>query len=136
MEHTALLPFEKRKSFLDFSPAADYGESSYMGHERLIGRSAVITGADSGIGRAVALCFAKEGADILFTLLEGDADEQKDAEETIRLVEATGRKVVAVPGDIRRKSFCEAIVKRTVEEFGRLHRSFCAKGRIGPLCID
>lgn len=101
-------------------PAADYGESSYMGHERLIGRSAVITGADSGIGRAVALCFAKEGADILFTLLEGDADEQKDAEETIRLVEATGRKVVAVPGDIRQKSFCEAIVKRTVEEFGRL----------------
>jgi NAD(P)-dependent dehydrogenase (short-subunit alcohol dehydrogenase family) len=101
-------------------PTADYGESSYMGHERLIGRSAVITGADSGIGRAVALCFAKEGANILFTFLQGDADEQKDAEETIRLVGATGRKVVAVPGDIRQKSFCKAIVKRTVEEFGRL----------------
>jgi NAD(P)-dependent dehydrogenase (short-subunit alcohol dehydrogenase family) len=101
-------------------PPADYGESTYKGHDRLIGRSALITGGDSGIGRAVALCFAKEGADILFTFLDGDADEQKDAEETIRLVEATGRKVVAVPGDIRQKSFCQELVKRTIEEFGRL----------------
>jgi NADP-dependent 3-hydroxy acid dehydrogenase YdfG len=80
----------------------------------------LITGADSGIGRPVALCFAKEGADILFTFLEGESDEQKDADETIRLVEATGRKVVAVPGDICQKSFCQELVKRTVEEFGRL----------------
>src|ERR1700743_740437 len=104
----------------ELDPPPDYGETTYQGHGRLHGRATLITGADSGIGRAVALCFAKEGADILFTFLEGDADEQKDAEETIRLVEATGRKVVAVPGDICQKSFCQELVRRTVEEFGRL----------------
>ena len=101
-------------------PPADYGETTYTGHERLTGRSALISGADSGIGRAVALCFAKEGADILFSFLEGDSDEQKDAEETIRLVEAVGRRAIAVQGDICEKSFCKELVERTVEEFGRL----------------
>ena len=102
------------------NPPADYGESTYKGHHRLTGRAALITGADSGIGRAVALCFAKEGADVLFTYLAGDQDEQTDAEETVRLIEATGRKAVAVPGDIREKAFCKQLVNRTVEEFGRL----------------
>ncbi|MGI4756155.1 MAG: SDR family oxidoreductase [Janthinobacterium lividum] len=101
-------------------PPADYGETTYQGHDRLTGRAALITGADSGIGRAVALCFAKEGADILFTYLDGDADEQKDAEETVRLIEATGRKAIPMPGDIREKSFCKQLVERTVKEFGRL----------------
>jgi NAD(P)-dependent dehydrogenase (short-subunit alcohol dehydrogenase family) len=101
-------------------PPADYGETSYEGHERLTGRAALITGADSGIGRAVALCFAKEGADILVSFLEGDQDEQKDADETVRLVEATGRRAVAIAGDIREKSHCERLVTRTVKEFGRL----------------
>ncbi|MGI4756606.1 MAG: SDR family oxidoreductase [Janthinobacterium lividum] len=101
-------------------PPADYGESTYKGYGRLTGRSALITGADSGIGRAVALCFAKEGADILFTYLEGDQDEQRDAEETVRLVKATGRKAIAVPGDIREKDFCKQLVNRTTQEFGRL----------------
>jgi NAD(P)-dependent dehydrogenase (short-subunit alcohol dehydrogenase family) len=73
---------------------------TYEGHGRFTGRAALITGADSGIGRAVAVCFAKEGADILFTFLEGDADEQKNAEETVRLIEATGRKAVRYPADI------------------------------------
>jgi NAD(P)-dependent dehydrogenase (short-subunit alcohol dehydrogenase family) len=124
-ERFAKPPFPQGKqtgsgSSNELDPPADYGETTYKGHDRLLGRAALITGADSGIGRAVALCFAKEGADILFSFLEGDADEQKDAEETIRLVEATGRKVVAVPGDICQKSFCQELVKRTVEEFGRL----------------
>lgn len=84
---------------------------------RLNGRAALITGADSGIGRAVALCFAKEGADVLFTCL---AEEQADADKTTELVESTGRRAIAVPGDIREKSFCKQLVERTMSEFGRL----------------
>jgi NAD(P)-dependent dehydrogenase (short-subunit alcohol dehydrogenase family) len=104
----------------ELDPPADYGETTYQGHGRLEGRAALITGADSGIGRAVALCFAMEGADVLFAFLEGDQDEQKDAEETVRLVQAAGRKAIAVPGDIREKSFCKSLVGRTVAEFGHL----------------
>jgi hypothetical protein len=84
----------------DLQPKADYGESTYAGNGKLSGRAALITGADSGIGRAVALCFAKEGADMLFTHLP---EEAEDAKETVRLVEAAGRKAIAVPGDIRSK---------------------------------
>ena len=118
-------PFSQGKqsgsgSAAELDPPADYGELSYQGHGRLLGRTALITGADSGIGRAVALCFAKEGADVLFSYLEGDEDEVRDAEETVRLVEATGRKAVAVAGDLRKKTFCEQLVGRTVEEYGRL----------------
>src|ERR1700722_16513036 len=102
------------------NPPADYGENSYDGHGRLKGRAAVITGADSGIGRAVALCFAKEGADIVVSFLEGDRDEQKDAEETVRLIQSVGRKAIAIAGDIRQKSFCTELVRQTVSKFGRL----------------
>ncbi|MEA2259183.1 MAG: hypothetical protein QOJ51_2008, partial [Acidobacteriaceae bacterium] len=102
------------------NPPADYGEKSYHGYGRLTGRAALLTGADSGIGRAVALCFAKEGADVLFAYLKGDRDEQKDAEETVRLVEAAGRKAVAIAGDVRKKAFCQELVRRTMEEYGRL----------------
>jgi NAD(P)-dependent dehydrogenase (short-subunit alcohol dehydrogenase family) len=124
-ERFAKPPFPQKKqsgsgSASELDPPAEYGEATYEGHGRLTGRVALITGGDSGIGRAVALCFAKEGADILFTFLEGDADEQKDSEETVRLIEATGRKAVAYPGDIRQKAFCQALVNRTIEEFGRL----------------
>jgi NAD(P)-dependent dehydrogenase (short-subunit alcohol dehydrogenase family) len=80
----------------------------------------VITGADSGVGRAVALCFAKEGADIVVSFLEGDKDEQKDADETVRLIEGTGRRVIAIPGDIQEKAHCQQIVARAVSKFGRL----------------
>ncbi len=107
-------------SAAELNPPADYGETSYKGYGRLTGRVAVLTGADSGIGRAVALCFAKEGADVIFTYLEGDEAEQKDAEETTRLISATGRKVIAVPGDIRRKAFCVDLVRLAIKEFGRL----------------
>ncbi len=124
-ERFAKPPFPQGKqtgsgSASELDPPADYGESTYQGHDRLTGRAALITGADSGIGRAVALCFAKEGADVLFTFLEGDKDEQKDAEETVRLIQATGRKAISVPGDIREKSFCKQLVDRTLKEFGRL----------------
>ena len=98
-------------------PHPDHGEESYTGSGKLLGRAALITGGDSGIGRAVALCYAKEGADILFTCLP---DEQADADETVRLVEGTGRRCVALPGDIRQKAFCQHLVEQTVSAFGRL----------------
>lgn len=101
----------------ELSPEADYGERSYEGHNRLQGRAAIITGGDSGIGRAVALCFAKEGADVLFAHLP---EEQRDAAETARLVESAGRRVVTRPGDVRQKAFCESLVEDAVRQFGRL----------------
>ena len=122
-ERFAKPPFSEQKKVPppgreeDLTPPADYGATSYTGRGRLQDRVALITGADSGIGRAVALCFAKEGADVLFTCLP---EEQEDADKTVSLVESTGRRAVAMPGDIRQKSFCEALVARTVEEFGKL----------------
>lgn len=101
----------------ELNPPADYGEQSYTGHGRLEGRAALITGGDSGIGRAVALCFAKEGADVLFVHLP---EEQKDADETVRLVKATGRKAVGVTGDIRQKAFCQSVVSQAIQEFGKI----------------
>lgn len=98
-------------------PHPDHGEESYTGSGKLLGRAALITGGDSGIGRAIALCYAKEGADILFTCLP---EEKADADETVRLVEATGRRAVALPGDIRQKAFCEHLVEQTVSTFSRL----------------
>ena len=85
----------------------DHGEETYKGSNRLEGKKAVITGGDSGIGRAVALAFAREGADVLITYLES---EEKDAQETVRLVEDAGRKAVAVPGDLREEAICQPLV--------------------------
>lgn len=79
-------------------PPPDHGEDSSKGSERLVGRKALLTGGDSGIGRAAALAFAREGADVVFTYLP---EESEEAAETVRLVEAAGRKAVAVPCDIR-----------------------------------
>ena len=97
-------------------PQPDYGENSYQGSGKLVGRAALITGADSGIGRAVALTFAREGADILFAYLE----EDEDAKETVRVIEAAGRKVVAMKGDVGDEAFCQHLVERTMREFGHL----------------
>src|ERR687891_1225710 len=80
----------------EMDPKPDYGESSYRGSGKLKGKAALITGGDSGIGRAVALAFAREGADILISYL----NEESDAEETAKAVEDAGRKCVKVPGDI------------------------------------
>jgi NAD(P)-dependent dehydrogenase (short-subunit alcohol dehydrogenase family) len=95
----------------------DHGEDTYRGSGRLAGRAAVITGGDSGIGRAVALAFAREGADVLLSYLES---EEKDADETARLVTDAGRRAVRVPGDIRAESHCRHIIDRAVAEFGRV----------------
>ena len=99
------------------SPQPDHGEKSYRGSGRLEGRKAVVTGGDSGIGRAVALAFAREGADVLISYLP---EEEADAQETVRLVEDAGRTAVTVPGDIREEAHCQRIVDRAVEEFGRI----------------
>ena len=101
----------------DLKPPADYGEATYTGHGRLQNRVALITGADSGIGRAIALCYAKEGADILFAHLK---EEKTDADETVRLVQNAGRKAIAIAGDIRKRDFCQKLVERTLSQFGHL----------------
>jgi NAD(P)-dependent dehydrogenase (short-subunit alcohol dehydrogenase family) len=100
------------------TPQADHGETSYKGCDKLVGRVAVITGGDSGIGRAVAIAYAREGADILISYLNEQEDE--DARETARHVEAAGRRCVLVPGDIAEAAHCRAIIDRAVSEFGRI----------------
>ena len=99
-------------------PKADHGEQTYRGRGRLTGRAALITGADSGIGRAVALAFAREGADVLIAYL--DEKEDEDARKTERLVLDAGRKAVCMAGDIRDEKHCQQLVKRAADEFGRL----------------
>lgn len=98
------------------SPKADHGETSYIGSGKLKDKATVITGGDSGIGRAVALAFAREGADVLIAYL----NEHEDAQETARLVEEAGRKAVLMPGDLAEPDHCRAIVARAVQEFGRI----------------
>ena len=93
----------------------DHGEGSYRGSSRLTGKRAVITGADSGIGRAVALAFAREGADVVLSYLEA---EDADADETVGLVEAEGRKAIRCPGDIRSEETCQKIIDTAVEQLG------------------
>ncbi|MFB4319981.1 SDR family oxidoreductase [Actinomadura sp. 21ATH] len=97
-------------------PRPDHGEESYRGSGRLAGKAAVITGGDSGIGRAVAIAYAREGADVLVSYL----DEHEDAAETRRWVQDAGRTCVLVPGDVADPAHCRAIVARAVEEFGRV----------------
>jgi NAD(P)-dependent dehydrogenase (short-subunit alcohol dehydrogenase family) len=101
----------------EMSPKPDYGEESYKGSGKLEGKKAIITGGDSGIGRAVALAFAREGADVLISYLE---EEESDAGETAQVVEAAGKKAVKVPGDITDEAVCEQIIARAVEEFGQI----------------
>jgi NAD(P)-dependent dehydrogenase (short-subunit alcohol dehydrogenase family) len=101
----------------DMRQQPDHGEESYVGSGRLEGKRTLITGGDSGIGRAVALAFAREGADVAIVYLP---DEEEDAQETVRLVEAAGRRALTLPGDIRDEAFCSEIVERTVAELGGL----------------
>jgi NAD(P)-dependent dehydrogenase (short-subunit alcohol dehydrogenase family) len=95
-------------------PLPDHGEASYKGAGRLAGRKAVITGGDSGIGRAVALAFAREGADVLVSYL----NEDEDARETSRLIEEAGRKAILVSGDIQDPAHCCSIIAKAVGELG------------------
>ena len=97
-------------------PKADHGETTYRGSGRLQDKATVITGGDSGIGRAVALAYAREGADVLISYL----NEHDDAKETARLVEEAGRRAILVPGDLADPAHCRAIVERAVTEFGRI----------------
>lgn len=98
-------------------PRPDHGEKSYRGAGKLIGRKALVTGGDSGIGRAAAIAFAREGADVAINYLPV---EEPDAREVVQLIEAEGRKAVAIPGDIRDEGFCGQLVARAVEGLGGL----------------
>ena len=100
----------------EMTPTPDHGEESYRGSGRLLEKAAIITGGDSGIGRAVAIAFAREGADVLISYL----NEHEDAQDTARWVEKAGRKAVLVPGDIKEEAHCKGLVDRALQEFGRL----------------
>jgi hypothetical protein len=100
----------------DMTPEPDHGEHSYKGSGRLSGKVAIITGADSGIGRAVAIAFAREGADILISYLQ----EHDDAKQTQHWVEQAGRRAILMPGDVADETYRHSVIDRAVREFGRL----------------
>jgi hypothetical protein len=100
----------------EMTPRPDHGEHSYKGSGRLTGKATLVTGADSGIGRAVAIAFAREGADVIISYL----DEHEDAQETERWVEEAGRKAVLAPGDLADPAHCRSLIALAVEEFTRL----------------
>ncbi|MFO1035339.1 MAG: SDR family oxidoreductase [Geminicoccaceae bacterium] len=115
-------PFERQSQpwpglARDMQPPPDHGEESYRGSGRLAGRKALITGGDSGMGRAAAIAFAREGADVVINHLPA---EQPDADDVIALVEQAGRKGVSIPGDLKDEAFCRELVERTVAELGGL----------------
>jgi len=115
-------PFEKQKQPFPgvagkMTPKPDHGETSYKGSGRLAGRKALITGGDSGMGRAAAIAYAREGADVAINYLP---DEEADAREVIALIEQEGRKGVALPGDLRDEAFCEKLVDDAVAALGGL----------------
>jgi hypothetical protein len=96
-------------------PVPDHGEKSYIGSGRLKGRKALITGSDSGMGRAAAIAYAREGADVAINYYP---TEEPDAREVIELIRAEGRKAIAIPGDLRDKSFCKKLVAEAVDKLG------------------
>ncbi len=101
----------------EMQPKPDYGEETYRGSGKLEGKKTIITGGDSGIGRAVALAFAREGADVLISYLE---EEESDAQETAQVVEDAGRKAVKMPGDISDEAVCQTMIQKAVGEFGQI----------------
>jgi NAD(P)-dependent dehydrogenase (short-subunit alcohol dehydrogenase family) len=109
-------PIDPPGTEAEMTPRADHGEESYRGAGRLKDQVALITGGDSGIGRAIAIAYAREGADVVVSYLE----EEQDARETCRWVERAGRKALPIGGDITSERHCESLVERTCKEFGRL----------------
>ena len=107
-------------------PKPDHGETSYRGTGRLTGRRALITGGDSGMGRAAAIAYAREGADVAINYLPA---EESDAREVIALIEQAGRKGVALPGDLRDRTFCQRLVADAVQKMGGLDIVVCNAGR-------
>ncbi|MCT1615637.1 SDR family oxidoreductase [Kocuria marina] len=101
----------------EMNPVPDCGEDSYRGSGKLEGKAAVITGGDSGIGRAVAIAYAREGADVLITYLP---EEERDARDVARYIEEAGRKAVLVAGDLSEAAHCRAVIAKAVEEFGKV----------------
>ncbi len=101
----------------EMQPRPDYGEETYKGSGKLEGKKTIITGGDSGIGRAVALAFAREGADVLISYLE---EEEPDAQETARVVEVAGKKVVKMPGNIGDEAHCQRLLEQAISEFGKI----------------
>lgn len=121
----------------EMKPIPDHGETSYNGSGKLAGKKALITGGDSGIGRAVAIAYAREGADVAIGYLP---EEESDAASVIALIQAEGRKAVAIPGDIRVESFCDTLVEKAVAELGGLdilvnnagRQQYCDLSTISP----
>src|SRR4051794_30679045 len=121
MEKTAKPPLPEQQQDVpglesEMNPKPDYGESSYRGSGKLRGKAALITGGDSGIGRAVAIMFAREGADVAIVYL----NEHQDAEETKRMVEREGKRCHLIAGDVGDESFCQQAVQQAVREFSKL----------------
>src|SRR5437016_1818797 len=121
MNEHAKPPFPKQKQPMPgrtsaMRPRPDHGEETYRGCGKLNGKVAVITGADSGIGRAVALAFAREGADVVISYW----NEHEDARETRQLVEDAGRRAVLVPGDLAEEPQCRRVIETAAREFGRI----------------
>jgi NAD(P)-dependent dehydrogenase (short-subunit alcohol dehydrogenase family) len=116
-------------------PVPDHGETSYRGSGRLQGRKALITGGDSGMGRAAAIAFAREGADVAINYLP---DEQPDADDVLGLIRSAGRKGVGIAGDLRQESFCNELVKRAVNDLGGLDILVCnaARQQTHPSILD
>jgi len=115
-------PFEKQKQpwpglAKNMQPPPDHGETSYRGAGRLLGRKALITGGDSGMGRAAAIAFAREGADVAINYFPS---EEEDAADVIALIEQAGRKGIAIPGDLRNEAFCRSLVEKAVQGLGGL----------------
>ncbi len=124
--NTELLPTPGTQAEMKEKP--DCGETSYKGSGRLAGRKALLTGADSGIGRAAAIAFAREGADVAICYLP---DEQEDAEEVAKYIQEAGRKAVLLPGDISQEGFCQRLVADAVQQLGGLDILVNNAGKMG-----